>query len=162
MAVFGEKSALGARKEPADPAAAASRIAVDVGVEAKHSPFRIPHFPIGSPLHPFTPSPVPADWRAAGLRYHAYNFYLSISALLVTQVLLSLGFGKEPRWRSFQITSFVLTSLLVLAYVLQFIAIMQSSQEGLVNRFFGVVWIAWLVATSLRLRRLDRTQQPQL
>lgn len=90
---------------------------------------------------------------------HAYNFYLSITALLLTQVLLSLGFGREGRWRSYQSTSIILTSLLVLAYALQFVAIMRSSQEGLANRFFGIVWIAWLVATALRLRRLDRIQE---
>jgi len=36
---------------------------------------------------------------------------------------------------------------------------MRASQEGLANRFFGVVWIEWLVATALRIRRLGRPEE---
>ena len=87
-------------------------------------------------------------------RIHALNFLVSISSVLFTQILLTLGFGIDPRWRSYQRLSIVLTALLLLAYAAQFYTASNGVYEGVANRFYGVVWLAWLLATSLRVRRL--------
>jgi hypothetical protein len=70
--------------------------------------------------------------------------------------LAAVGFGSDPRWRAFQRTAVTLASLLVFAFVLQFLAAYFEVLYGLANRFFATVLIVWLLAISIRLRALAR------
>jgi hypothetical protein len=49
-----------------------------------------------------------------------------------------------------------LASLVVLAAVLQLLTLRKGAPYGLTNRLFVTVLLAWLFATSIRLRKLER------
>jgi uncharacterized membrane protein YqaE (UPF0057 family) len=72
-------------------------------------------------------------------------------------VLLAVGFGSDPRWITFRRTAATLASLLVLAFILQFLTVFLQKYYGIANRFFAAMLIFWLLALSLRLRRLSRS-----
>ena len=79
---------------------------------------------------------------------------MNVGSILLASVLLSVGFGSDPRWRSFKRTAVTLALLLVLAFVLQFLTLHKGSPYGLANRLFVSVLIMWLLAISIRLRRI--------
>jgi hypothetical protein len=85
---------------------------------------------------------------------HSISFLVNAGSILLASVLLSVGFGSDPRWRSFQRTAAALASLLVFAFVLQFFTAYFELLYGLANRFFAAMLIAWLLAISIRLRAL--------
>jgi len=85
---------------------------------------------------------------------HSISFMVNAGSILLASVLLSVGFGSDPRWRSFQRTAAALASLLVFAFVLQFFTAYFELLYGLANRFFATMLIAWLLAISIRLRAL--------
>jgi hypothetical protein len=85
---------------------------------------------------------------------HSISFLVNAGSILLASVLLSVGFGSDPRWRSFQRTAAALASLLVFAFVLQFFTAYFELLYGLANRFFATMLIAWLLAISIRLRAL--------
>jgi hypothetical protein len=81
-------------------------------------------------------------------------FLVNVFCILFASVLLSVGFGSDPRWRAFRRTAAALASLLVFAFVLQFLTAYIGVLYGLANRFFVTVLVAWLLAISIRLRAL--------
>ena len=85
---------------------------------------------------------------------HSISFLVNAGSILLASVLLSVGFGSDPRWRSFQRTAAALALLLVFAFVLQFFTAYFELLYGLANRFFAAMLIAWLLAISIRLRAL--------
>ena len=85
---------------------------------------------------------------------HSISFMVNAGSILLASVLLSVGFGSDPRWRSFQRTAAALASLLVFAFVLQFFTAYFELLYGLANRFFAAMLVAWLLAISIRLRAL--------
>ena len=85
---------------------------------------------------------------------HSISFLVNAGSILLASVLLSVGFGSDPRWRSFQRTAAALASLLVFAFVLQFFTAYFELLYGLANRFFAAMLVAWLLAISIRLRAL--------
>jgi hypothetical protein len=87
---------------------------------------------------------------------HSISFLMNVGSILLASVLLSVGFGSDPRWRAFQRTAATLASLLVFAFVLQFLTAYFEVLYGLANRFFATVLIAWLLAISIKLRALAR------
>ena len=87
---------------------------------------------------------------------HSISFLVNVGSILLASVLLSVGFGSDPRWRAFQRTAATLASLLVFAFVLQFLTAYFEVLYGLANRFFATVLIAWLLTISIKLRALAR------
>ena len=81
---------------------------------------------------------------------------MNVTCILLASVLLSVGFGSEPRWRAFRRAAAALASLLVFAFVLQFLMIYLDVLYGLANRFFATVLIVWLLAISIQLRAVAR------
>ena len=85
---------------------------------------------------------------------HDISFLINVTSIFLATVLLSVGFGSSPRWRSFQRTAVVLSLLIVLAFILQFLTIQWRELFGLANRFFVAVLFTWFFATSLKLRKM--------
>jgi hypothetical protein len=87
---------------------------------------------------------------------HTLSFFVNIASIILAIVLLTASFGGDIRWRSYQRTSVILLSLIALAFVLQFLTLRKGAPYGLANRFFVTVLLAWIIATSNRLRNLAR------
>lgn len=85
---------------------------------------------------------------------HDISFLVNVVSIFLATVLLSVGFGSSQRWRSFQRIAVILSSLIVLAFVLQFLTIQWLEFFGLANRFFVAVLFTWFFATSLKLRKM--------
>jgi hypothetical membrane protein len=83
---------------------------------------------------------------------HTISFLVNVGSIIFATVLLSVSFGSSPRWRTYRITSMVLTLLIVVAFVIQFRTLHRGMPYGLANRLFVTVLFAWLLATSFRLR----------
>ena len=83
---------------------------------------------------------------------HDLSFFVNVASIFLAIVLLTVSFGSDLHWRSFRRTSVVLLSLIALAFVLQFLTLHKGAPYGLANRFFIVVLLAWLFATSNQLR----------
>lgn len=87
---------------------------------------------------------------------HDLSFMVNVGSIALAIVLITVSLGSDLRWRSFRRTSIVLLSLIALAFVLQFLTLHKGAPYGLANRFFIAVVLAWLIATSIRLRNLPR------
>jgi hypothetical protein len=87
---------------------------------------------------------------------HNLSFLVNVTSIILAIVLLTASFGGDPRWRSYRRTSVTLLSLIALAFVLQFLTLRKGAPYGLANRFFISVLLAWVIATSYRLRNLVR------
>jgi hypothetical protein len=87
---------------------------------------------------------------------HTLSFFVNIASIILAIVLLTASFGGDPRWCSYRRTSVILLSVIALALVLQFLTLRKGAPYGLANRFFFSVLLAWVLATSNRLRNLAR------
>jgi hypothetical protein len=87
---------------------------------------------------------------------HSMTFLVNVVCILLASVLLAVGFGSDPRWHAFQHTAATLASLIVPAFVLQFLTAYMEVRYGLANRFFVTVLVAWLFAISIKLHALAR------
>ena len=87
---------------------------------------------------------------------HDISFLVNVVSIFLTTVLLAVGFGSSPRWRKFQRVAVILSLLIVLAFVLQFLTIQWREYFGLANRFFVAVLFTFFFATSVRLRKMAR------
>ena len=85
---------------------------------------------------------------------HDMSFLVNILSLTFAAFLLSSSFGRDPRWRAYQRTSFLLAFLIVAGLVIQMLSMQALLLYGIVNRLFVVVLAAWLVATALALRKV--------
>ena len=85
---------------------------------------------------------------------HSMTFLVNVFCILLSSVLLSIGFRSDPRWRAFRTTAATLAALLVFAFVLQFLTAYFEVRYGLANRFFAAVLVAWLLAISIQVARL--------
>jgi Protein of unknown function (DUF998) len=106
---------------------------------------------IGLVVSAIFPTDVRLPLTRAG-EIHDMSFMVNIGSLLLAIVLLSLSFGSQPRWRSYRPVALTLAGLVVLAAVLQFLTLHKGAPYGLANRFAVTVLLAWLLATSIRLR----------
>lgn len=79
------------------------------------------------------------------------TFLVNVFCILLSSVLLSIGFGSDPRWYAFRRTAATLAALLVFAFILQFLTAYFEVRYGLANRFFAAVLVAWLLAISIKL-----------
>src|SRR5882757_966560 len=88
---------------------------------------------------------------------HTISFLINIVSIMLSMILLTVGFGSHPRWRSHQRIAIVLTLLVVIAFFIQFFTLRRGAPYGLTNRLFVVVLFVWFFITSIRLRRLPIT-----
>ena len=87
---------------------------------------------------------------------HTISFLVNVGSIILATVLLSTAFWSQPRWRTFRRTAVTLTSLVVIAFVVQFLTLHRGMPYGLSNRLFVTVLLAWLLTTSIRLRAVAR------
>ena len=87
---------------------------------------------------------------------HDIGFLVNVGSLVLATGLLSFSFGGDWRWRSFRFVALLLTSLIVIALVLQFLTLHRGMPYGYTNRVFVAVLFAWFFATSIRLRAVER------
>ena len=111
---------------------------------------------IGLTVSAIYPMDLPGTPATRAGELHDLSFMVNVGSIILAIVLLTASFGSDSRWRSYRRTSVVLLSLIALAFVLQFLTLHKGAPYGLANRFFITVLLAWLVATSVRLRNLTR------
>lgn len=109
---------------------------------------------IGLIVSALFPMDLPGATPTQSGHLHDLSFFVNVASIFLAIVLLTVSFGSDPQWCSFRRTSVVLLSLIALAFVLQFLTLRKGAPYGLANRFFIVVLLAWLFATSNRLRTL--------
>lgn len=97
---------------------------------------------------------VPPSTRTG--RIHTMSFLVNVISIMLASILLSVSFGSQPCWRPFQRTAAILASLIVIAFILQFLTLHRGMPYGLTNRFFVIVLFAWMFAISVRLRTVAR------
>ena len=100
--------------------------------------------------------PAPPNSPTLSGKTHEITFFVNISCALLGSVLLAVGFGSDPRWRSYRRTAATLAALLWFALALQFLTAYLAAGYGYANRFFAALIVAWLLAISIKLRALAR------
>jgi hypothetical protein len=90
---------------------------------------------------------------------------ISFFAFPIGVILLSLGMGKDERWRSFRRTALAMSLLVVLTVILTMVGSNISIGFGLTQRLANVTNLAWMLVVALHLRSLAQgalAQQPSL
>jgi hypothetical protein len=90
---------------------------------------------------------------------------ISFFAFPIGVILLSLGMGKDERWRSFRRTALALSLLVVLTVILTMVGSNIGIGFGLTQRLANVTALAWMLLVALHLRSLAQgalAQQPSL
>lgn len=84
---------------------------------------------------------------------HTLSFLVNVVSILLSMVFLTVSFRSHPWWRAYQGVAIALTSIVVIAFFIQFLTLHRGAPYGLANRLFVIVLFVWLFATSIRLRR---------
>lgn len=113
---------------------------------------------IGLVVSAIFPTDAPGAPSTSSGAIHDMSFLVNVGSILIATVLLSVSFGAHPVWRSYRRTAWILTSLIFIGFVVQFLTLHKGMPYGLANRFFVVVLFAWLFAVSFRLRAPPREQ----
>jgi hypothetical protein len=90
---------------------------------------------------------------------------ISFFAFPIGVILLSLGMGKDERWRSFRRTALAMSLLVVLTVILTMVGSNTGIGFGLTQRIANVTNLAWMLLVALHLRSLAQgavAQQPSL
>ena len=87
---------------------------------------------------------------------HTISFLVNVASILLAVVLLSAVFRREPSWRDHGRTAVVLASLIVLAFIFQFVTLHPGAPYGIANRLFVALLFAWLLTTSIHLLKVAR------
>jgi hypothetical protein len=82
---------------------------------------------------------------------HGISFLVNIVTIVLGMILVSFSFGGDARWRSYRGTALALVSLIILAFVLQFLTLHKGMPYGYTNRLFVIALFSWLFATSTKL-----------
>jgi hypothetical protein len=88
---------------------------------------------------------------------------ISFFGFPIAVILLSLGMGKDERWRSFRRPALALSLVVVLTAILTIVGSTLGIGFGVTQRIFNVAALVWMLAVVLHLRSLARgtlTQQP--
>src|ERR687894_3085357 len=88
---------------------------------------------------------------------------IAFFAFPIAVILLSLGMGKDERWRSFRRPALALSVLVVLTVILTIVGSNPGIGFGVTQRIFNVAALVWMLAVALQLRSVARcilTQQP--
>jgi hypothetical membrane protein len=81
----------------------------------------------------------------------------------IAVILLSLGMGKDERWRSFRRRALALSLLVVLTVILTIVGSNFGIGFGVTQRIANVAALVWMLAVALHLRSVAQgtlTQQP--
>jgi hypothetical protein len=90
---------------------------------------------------------------------------ISFFAFPIGVILLSLGMGKDERWRSFRRTALAMSLFVVLTVTLTMVGSNLGIGFGLTQRLANVTNLAWMLLVALHLRSLAQgalAQQPSL
>jgi hypothetical protein len=88
---------------------------------------------------------------------------IAFFAFPVGVILLSLGMGKDERWRSLRLPALALASVIVLTVILTMVGFNVGIGFGVTQRLSNVAVILWMLVVSLHLRSVARgalAQQP--
>jgi hypothetical protein len=81
----------------------------------------------------------------------------------IAVILLSLGIGKDERWRSFRRPALALSMMVVLTVILTIVGSNLGIGYGVTQRIFNVAALVRMLAVALHLRPIAwsaLTQQP--
>jgi len=81
----------------------------------------------------------------------------------IAVILLSLGMGKDERWRSFRRPALALSMVVVLTVILTIVGSNLGMGYGVTQRIANVATLVWMLAVALHLRSVARgalAQQP--
>jgi hypothetical protein len=90
---------------------------------------------------------------------------ISFIGFPIAVILLSLGMGRDERWRSFRRTALAVSVLVVLTVILTMVGFNIGIGFGLTQRLANVTALAWMLLVALHLRSLAQgalAQQPSL
>src|SRR5918999_1575135 len=73
-------------------------------------------------------------------------------AFPIAVILLSLGMGKDERWRSFRRPALALSIVVVLTVILTIVGSNLGIAYGVTQRIFNVAALVWMLAVALHLR----------
>src|SRR5215218_229330 len=83
----------------------------------------------------------------------------------IAVILLSLGMGKDERWRSFRRRALALSLVVALTVILTMVGFSLGIGYGVTQRIFNVATLVWMLAVALHLRSVAQgalAQQPSL
>ena len=72
----------------------------------------------------------------------------------IAAILLSLGMGKDERWRSFRLPALALAGVVVLTVILTMVGFNIGIGFGALQRLFNVAAMLWMLVVALHLRSL--------
>ena len=90
---------------------------------------------------------------------------ISFFGFPIAVILLSLGMGRDERWRSFRRTALALSVLVVLTVILTIVGSNLGMGYGVTQRIANVAALVWMLFVALHLRSLAQggiAQQPSL
>lgn len=79
---------------------------------------------------------------------------LSFFSFPIAVILLSLGMGKDERWRSMRLPALALSGVVVLTVVLTMVGFNLGIGFGVTQRLANVAVLLWMVVVALRLRSI--------
>jgi hypothetical membrane protein len=88
---------------------------------------------------------------------------ISFFGFPIAVILLSLGMGKDERWRSFRRRALALSLVVALTVILTIVGSNLGIGYGVTQRMFNVAALVWMLLVALHLRSLARgalDQQP--
>jgi hypothetical protein len=97
------------------------------------------------------------DTRAGDI--HGISFLVNVLTVMLSTILISFSFGSDSRWRDYRGVALALTSLILVAFVLQFLTLHKGMPYGYTNRFFVIALFTWFLWTSNRLRSVSRSKR---
>ena len=72
----------------------------------------------------------------------------------IAVILLSLGMGKDERWRSLRLPALALAGVVVLTVILTMVGVNIGIGYGVTQRLFNVAAMLWMLVVALHLRSL--------
>jgi len=81
----------------------------------------------------------------------------SFFAFPIAVILLSLGMGKDERWRSLRLPALALAGVVVLTVVLTMVGFNLGIGFGLTQRLANVAVLVWMLVVALRLRSMAQS-----
>jgi len=88
---------------------------------------------------------------------HNYDAAINFISIIAAIVLFSIGFGSDPRWRSFRRTALTMAATVVSSFVvmiLTFNSPYAAHFAGLANKALAATMLVWLIAASLKLKSI--------
>ena len=79
---------------------------------------------------------------------------ISFFAFPIAVILLSLGMGKDERWRSFRIPALTLAGIVVLTVVLTMVGFNIGIGFGVTQRLANLAVMLWMLVVALHLRSI--------